>query len=56
MRGVDRKHNAHSPVAACVAARRGTYLERTMQSLGVVDYFLLASSIVYFGLLLMRRI
>jgi hypothetical protein len=31
-------------------------LERTMQSLDVVDYFLLAGTLVYFGLLLMRRI
>jgi len=37
-------------------ARPGTYLERTMQSLGVVDYFLLAGTLVYFGLVVMRRI
>ena len=53
------RNNSDSPVARPLPllARRGTYLERQMmQRLDLLDCFLLAGSVVYFGLLLSRRI
>jgi hypothetical protein len=58
VRGVDRKHNAHSrQLVISLASVVGTYLERQMmQRLDLLDVFLLAGSVVYFGLVVLRRI
>ena len=64
VRGVDRtKHNAHSPWSASLYLRRdGQLLVRqipgvpTMKTLDVVDWFFLLGGLVYFGLLVLRRI
>ena len=51
-----QQRTAPWPVVSLLA-RRGTYLEAAMlQNLDLLDLFLLAGSLVYFGLLLMRRI
>ena len=56
---VDRKHNGAQPVAGVPlsSGATGTYLERPMmQNLDLLDWCLLAGSVVYFGLLVLRRI
>ena len=52
---VDRKHNAHSRqlISSAWSAPIWSVL---MQNLDIVDWCLLAGSVVYFSLLLLRRI
>jgi hypothetical protein len=54
---VGRKHNGAEPVAGFLGRRDGHLFGAAMlQNLDIVDVFLLAGSVIYFGLLVLRRV